>query len=79
MATRIEEKEEAGVDEGMSKLRSLFAVPVLEFNNAVFGDPYPDDLGKSISLANVSYRVFALGVKLTTRSQSNHILSGSLQ
>jgi len=41
----------------ISNLRALFAVPVLEFNNVVFGEPYPDDLGNSISLAKVSYRV----------------------
>ena len=63
LTERIERDEEAGVIEGMSKLRSLFTVPVLEFNNAVFGDPYPDDLGKSISLATVTYRVRLISSK----------------
>ena len=31
----------AGVDERMSKLRTLFAAPIVEFNNAVFTWPIP--------------------------------------
>jgi hypothetical protein len=46
-----------GADEGLAKLRSLFAVPVLEFNNVAYGGPQPVDLGKSISVAKTSYRV----------------------
>lgn len=42
---------------GVSILRSMLAVPVLQFNNLVLGGPVPDDLGKSISIATISYRV----------------------
>lgn len=44
----------------MSKLRSLFAIPVLQFNNVVFGDPYADDLEKSVSLTNATVQVIFL-------------------
>jgi hypothetical protein len=56
---RINATETRGADEGLAKLRSLFAVPVLVFNDAVYGANRPvlDDLGKSITLAKVSYRV----------------------
>ena len=54
---RIDLAETEGADEGLSKLRSLFAVPILAFNNIVYGGPLPDDLGKSITLAKASYRV----------------------
>jgi len=56
---RINLTQSQGADEGLAKLRSLFAVPVLEFNNVQYSTvgPIPNDLGKSISLAIESYRV----------------------
>ena len=55
---RINPTVNAGADEAFAKLRSLFAVPVLQFNNVVYGvQPLPDDLGKRISLAKVGYKV----------------------
>jgi hypothetical protein len=58
LSSRINTQEATGADEGITKLRQLFAVPILDFNNVVFvGGPIPDDLGKTITLATVSYRV----------------------
>jgi hypothetical protein len=58
LSSRINTQEATGADEGITKLRQLFAVPILDFNNLVFvGGPIPDDLGKTITLANVSYRI----------------------
>jgi len=61
LTNRIQKQEVSGADEGLSSLRALFAVPILEFNNVVFGGPYSDDLGSSISLAKISYRVTPTG------------------
>ena|SRR5579859_587494 len=50
--------QEIGGDIGPAlQLKALFAVPVLIFNDVVYQGPLPDDLGKSISLANIGYRV----------------------
>jgi hypothetical protein len=57
LSGRINSTATTGADEGLSKLRSLFAVPIIEFNNVVYGGPVPDDLGKSFGLARISYRV----------------------
>lgn len=54
---RINFSSITGADEGLAKLRSLFAEPIIEFNNLVYGGPLPNDLGKSVSLATISYRV----------------------
>jgi hypothetical protein len=56
---RINSTQNQGADEGLAKLRSLFAVPVLTFNNVVYSTvgPIPADLGENISLAKESYRV----------------------
>jgi hypothetical protein len=57
-ASRVNSTRNSGAVEGLAKLRSLFAVPVLEFNNVVYDvSPLPTDLGKAIGIANVSYRV----------------------
>jgi hypothetical protein len=56
-SSRVDYTIETASEDGFTKLRSLFAVPVLLFNNAQYGGPLPNDLGKSISLAKVSYRV----------------------
>lgn len=46
-------------EEAFHGLRSLMAVPVMLYNNAVLGDgPTPTDLGKSATVAIPSYRVF---------------------
>lgn len=45
-------------DKGLTKLKLLFAILVLRFNNTQYGGPLPNDLSKSISLAKVSYRVY---------------------
>jgi hypothetical protein len=61
--SRINSTETQGADEGLSKLRSLFAAQMLVFNNVNYGQgPIPDDLGKTISLAKVSYRVPFLSI-----------------
>lgn len=61
--SRINSTESQGADEGLSKLRSLFAAQMLVFNNVNYGQgPIPDDLGKTISLAEVSYRVRFLSI-----------------
>jgi hypothetical protein len=58
LSSRINTELSTGADEGMTKLRQLFAVPIFVFNNAVFtGGPLPDDLGKSINVSTVSYKV----------------------
>lgn len=50
--------QELGGDVGPAlQLKALFAVPILIFNNIVYQGPLPDDMGKSINLANTSYRV----------------------
>jgi hypothetical protein len=50
--------QELGGDVGPTlQLKALFAAPILIFNNIVYQGPLPDDMGKSISLANPSYRV----------------------
>ena len=55
---RINFTTTTGADEGLSKLRSMFAVPIIEFNNVIYGGSLPDALGKSISLATTSYQVY---------------------
>lgn len=76
---RINTSLVTGADEGLVKVRSLFAVPILEFNNVVYGGPLPDDLGKSISLATVSYRVFKLVSDLMRRLLFGDIPLGYLR
>ena len=71
---RINSTESQGADEGLSKLRSLFTAPLLVFNNVNYqnGGPIPDDLGKNISLANVSYRVPCAFVLLLMQRSLSH-------
>jgi len=49
-------QNQTGVDDRLSRLEEFLATPIFLFNNAVFGGPI-DGLGKSITLANRSYRV----------------------
>jgi hypothetical protein len=57
-SSRVDYTLQTASDDGLTKLRSLFAVPVLRFNNAQYGGPLPNDLSNStVSLAKVSYRV----------------------
>jgi len=57
LSSRIDAQQATAGEEGMIILRQMFAVPFLVFNNLVYGGPLPDDLGKSITIAEVSYRV----------------------
>ena len=52
-----QEENQGPGESGLSILRSLLAVPVLQCNNLALGGPIPDDLGRSISIANINYRV----------------------
>jgi len=49
-------QNQTGGDDRLSRLEEFLATPIFLFNNAVFGGP-TDGLGKSITLANRSYRV----------------------
>lgn len=65
---------------GDPKLRSLFAVPVIQFNNVEFGGPLPDDLGKRISFANVRYQVILITyIRFKSRLSFNHMRPGCLR
>lgn len=57
LSSRAMTQDLGGVVGPALELKALYAVPLLLFNNVVYQGPLPDDMGKSISLANVSYRV----------------------
>lgn len=55
---KIKDWNRAGIEDGLWRLRGLFTVPIIHFNNMAIGGPtYPNDLGTSVSLADIRYRV----------------------
>jgi len=58
-----------GSDDRMSRLQEFLSTPIFLFNNAMYGGPTPA-LGKSVTLAVRSYRVFAPKLKFRKANNS---------
>ena len=59
--------EIVAIDDRLSRLYELLAVPIFAFNNVVYGGP-TYDMGTSVTLAKPSYRVLALSLTLELTS-----------